>query len=120
MATMPGFGDASYAIRLWKTDTCEPAGVFTGHKQNITSIAFSPDNKTLASSSEDSTLKFWNIASEQELLTIRRLGGPVRNLMFSPDGQVLAGRSNSPESPSGGLCFYRAPQPGAEKASLKR
>ena len=96
-------------------DTAELVGTFSGHKQNITSIAFSPDHKTLASSSEDSTLKFWNIATQQELLTIRRLGGPVRNLMFSPDGQVLAGRSNSLESPSGGLCFYRAPGTGVQK-----
>jgi WD40 repeat protein/serine/threonine protein kinase len=109
IATAQGFGDTEYAIQLWETASGRPAGVFTGHKQSIASIAFSPDGKTLASSSEDSTLKFWNIATQQELLNIRRLGGPVRYLMFSPNGQVLVGRGHSPESALGGLCFFRAP-----------
>ena len=109
LATMPGFTETDYSIRLWRTDTGELAGVLTGHKQNLASIAFSPDGKTLVSSSEDSTLKFWSIIGQQELLTIRRLGGPVRNLVFSPDGQVLAGRANSSTAPTGGLSFYRAP-----------
>ena len=103
IATSEGFGDTEYAIRVWDTRNARLAGVFTGHKQSIASIAFSPDGKTLASSSEDSTLKFWNITSQQELLNIRRLGGPVRGLMFSPDGQMLVGRS------LGALSFFHAP-----------
>jgi WD40 repeat protein len=109
VATAQGMGDTEYAIHLWESASGRPAGVFTGHKQSIASIAFTPDGKTLASSSEDSTLKFWNIATQQELLNIRRLGGPVRFLMFSPDGQVLIGRGRSPESSLGGLSFFRAP-----------
>jgi eukaryotic-like serine/threonine-protein kinase len=109
IATAQGMGDTEYAIQLWETATGKPVGAFTGHKQSIASIAFSPDGKTLASSSEDSTLKFWNMATQQELLNIRRLGGPVRGLMFSPDGQLLVGRGHSSESIVGGLCFFRAP-----------
>jgi WD40 repeat protein/serine/threonine protein kinase len=103
IATSEGFGDTEYAIRVWETRTGKLAGVFSGHKQSIASIAFSPDGKTLASSSEDSTLKFWNITTQQELLNIRRLGGPVRGLMFSPDGQLLVGRS------LGAFCFFHGP-----------
>ena len=103
VATSEGMGDTEYAIRVWRTDNAELVGVFTGHKQSIASIAFSPDGKTLASSSEDSTLKFWNIKTQQELLNIRRLGGPVRSLIFSLDGQTLIGRG------PGALCFFQAP-----------
>ena len=103
VATSEGMGDTEYAIRVWRTDNAELVGVFTGHKQSISSIAFSPDGKTLASSSADSTLKFWNVTTQQELLNIRRLGGPVNNLVFAPDGQMLIGRS------LGALCFFQAP-----------
>jgi WD40 repeat protein len=76
----------------------------------VSSIAFSPDGKTLATAGEDSTLKFWNLATQQELLTIRRLGGTMRGMMFSPDGQLLVGASGfMSQSPLGGLRFYRAP-----------
>ena len=90
-ATSEGFGDTEYAIRVWRTDKAELVGVFTGHKQSIASIAFSPDGRTLASSSDDSTLKFWNITTQQELINIRRLGGPVRDLVWC---QRLGGRGN--------------------------
>lgn len=103
IATSEGFGDTEYAFRVWRTDNAALVGVFTGHKQSIASIAFSPDGKTLASSSEDSTLKFWNITTQQELLNIRRLGGPVRSLVFSPNGDLLIGRS------LGAPCFFHAP-----------
>jgi WD40 repeat protein len=83
-------------------------GTCTGHKQGLFSIAFSPDGKTLASDSDDSTLKLWNVASQQELLTIRRLGGALRALIFSRDGQLLVGGTSS-SSPSGGLHFYYGP-----------
>jgi len=97
-------------VQLWAADDGRPLGAFAGHKQRVAYIAFSPDGKTLATSSEDSTLRLWNIATQQELLTIRRLGGPLRGLMFSPDSQVLVGTSGfMSQSPLGGLRFYRAP-----------
>jgi WD40 repeat protein len=59
----------------------------------VFSLAFSPDGKTLASASDDSTLRLWNVATQQELLSIRRLGGALSRLTFSPDGRILAGLS---------------------------
>ena len=44
--------------------------------------------------SDDSTLKLWNVASGQELLTIRHLGGALSGLIFSPDGTLLATARN--------------------------
>jgi WD40 repeat protein len=82
---------------------------FTGHKQSVSSVTFSPDGKTLATASNDSTLKLWNVATQQELLTIRRLGASLRGLTFSPDGQLLVG-GGSFTLQTGGLRFYRAPQ----------
>ncbi|MBE8967544.1 hypothetical protein IQ277_15165, partial [Nostocales cyanobacterium LEGE 12452] len=33
----------------------------TGHSSRVNSIVFSPDGKTLASASWDSTIKLWNL-----------------------------------------------------------
>ena len=63
-----------------------------GHKDKVTSISISPDGQTLASGSEDQTVKLWN-------LKIRNFRNSdesrVRNLSFSPDGQLVASVSNN-------------------------
>jgi WD40 repeat protein len=95
------------AIHLWEVETGKSLGTCIGHKQTVWSLAFSPDNKTLASASHDGTLKLWNVETQQELLTLRQLGGLVRGLIFSPDGTVLVGATRFPDS-SLGLRFLRA------------
>ncbi|HXG49150.1 MAG TPA: WD40 repeat domain-containing protein, partial [Methylomirabilota bacterium] len=95
-------------IDLWDTGTGALFGTCVGHKQGVFSAAFSPDGKTLATASDDSTIKLWNVATQQELLTIRRLGGSMRELLFAPDGSMLVGVRGL-MSRTGGLRFYRAP-----------
>jgi WD40 repeat protein len=97
------------AIRLWDTRTGQLLGSCTGHKQGVWSIAFSPSGKTLATSSDDSTVRLWNVATQQELLTIHRLGSNLRNLVFSPDEQVLAGADSAPFSANQFLRLFHAP-----------
>jgi WD40 repeat protein len=107
-ATATGQFDIDNAIHLWDTTTAQSAGSCLGHKQPIRSITFSPDGRSLASTSDDSTLKLWNVAARQELLTFRRLGTPTEGLVFSPDGQMLVA-SSMRLSQSPALWFYRAP-----------
>ena len=54
------------------------------------SVAFSPDDKTLAVASDDEIVTLWdvNAGKEKALLTGHR--GGVNSVVFSPDGKTLA------------------------------
>jgi len=47
------------------------AATLTGHTNYVNSVAFSPDGKTLASGSDDGTVRLWDVASRQPV------GGPL-------------------------------------------
>ena len=55
----------------------------------MTSLAFSPDGRLIATASNDGTARLWQTASGRELLTIRH-GSHVVSVAFSPDGKHLA------------------------------
>jgi WD40 repeat protein len=59
------------------------------HADITRNLAFSPDERTLASVSWDGTIKLWEIASGALLWTRWQTGG-VRYATFSPDGRLLA------------------------------
>jgi WD40 repeat protein len=46
-------------LRVYEVASGKKLAEFIGHKGNVTSVAFSPDDKTLASGSADTTIKFW-------------------------------------------------------------
>ncbi|MBD2677209.1 CHAT domain-containing protein [Nostoc paludosum FACHB-159] len=63
----------------------------TVHEQQVTNIVFSPDDKTIASSSNDKTVKLWNLDGKL-LHTLQHQEG-VTNVVFSPDGKTIASGS---------------------------
>ncbi len=73
-------------IRIYDFDHQEWVAVLDGHVNSAFSLAFSPDDRTLASSSF-AGLKFWNVATWQELLSQEMDAAPI---YFSPDGRYLA------------------------------
>ena len=66
----------------------------TGHSFVVNSVAFSPDGRTLASGSTDTTIKLWEVTSGRELRTLARHSQEVTSVTFSPDGRTLASGSS--------------------------
>src|SRR5712671_1666898 len=65
----------------------------SGHTKSANAVAFSPDNRWLASGGKDNVIKIWDLANGNVL---RTLYGPTSNinaLAVSPDGKLLASGS---------------------------
>jgi hypothetical protein len=54
--------DANRDIYVWELATGSKVRTFQGHRKAVTSLAFSPDGKTLLSGSEDATLLLWDVS----------------------------------------------------------
>jgi WD40 repeat protein len=61
-----------------------------GHSNGVTSVAFSPDGKTLASGSEDKTIEIWKLDAGKRWYTLTGHSDWVTCVAFSPDGATLA------------------------------
>jgi WD40 repeat protein len=54
-------------VKLWSTATYRQLLTLKGHKDRIAKIVFSPDNKILATSSWDKTVKLWRAATNTDI-----------------------------------------------------
>ncbi|MFN4258255.1 MAG: WD40 repeat domain-containing protein [Gemmataceae bacterium] len=61
-----------------------------GYHGKVYSIAFSPDNQTLAAGGEDGNVRLWNIDNSRLKTVLTGHEGGVLAVAFSPDGELLA------------------------------
>jgi RNA polymerase sigma factor (sigma-70 family) len=76
-------------VYLWSMPSGKRIGILEGHESRITTIAFSPDGKTLATGGYDKTLRLWEVSTARERDRWEAPDG-VTALAFSADGRMLA------------------------------
>jgi polar amino acid transport system permease protein len=67
-----------------------------GHDKDVTALAFSPDGRTLASGSVDTTIMFWDLVTAKVLWPAEGHWATVTAMTFGQDGDFLltGGRDN--------------------------
>lgn len=77
------------AIKIWNmSSTLEERAMF-GHVGRITSLAVSPDQRTLMSGGAAGEVKLWDLRTGQEVVSLNRHGGAVLAAEFSAEGRNL-------------------------------
>ena len=61
-----------------------------GHRGAVTGVAFSPDDRTLASSSKDGTVRIWDAETGRSLHVCTAQQAKVEEVAYHPDGTLLA------------------------------
>ncbi|WP_338022355.1 hypothetical protein [Argonema antarcticum] len=64
-----------------------------GHSNSVESVAWSPDGLTLASASDDKTIKLWNLQTQKPIATLTGHSSQVYSVAWSPNGKTLASAS---------------------------
>jgi WD40 repeat protein len=114
------YGD--YAIRLINAQTGKLVRLLKGHKDQISSLVFSPDGQIIVSASgplngdnsysgeyggADSSIRLWNtqtgeLISTKELRKTNEYLTSVLSLAFHPDGKLFASTSFTPNASTSG------------------
>ena len=79
----------SFGFRLYDAQTHDEIALLTGHTKRVGCVAFSPNGKTLASGSADTTIRLWDTKTGQLITTLEEYD-PDAPIAFSPDGQTFA------------------------------
>lgn len=112
-------GGQTGKIELWSTTTGKKLSTLSGHGGllppaadkvaipedirdemffpdegvHVLILEFSPDGSTLASGSQDKTIRLWDTGTNEELAILQKHTGWINTLAFSSDGKRLASGS---------------------------
>ena len=78
------------------SDNPTPKSVLAGHTGTICAVAFAPDNKRIATASEDGSSRIWMAETGETLVQLQfdEPTGPIWSIAFSPNGRRVAVGSN--------------------------
>ena len=81
-------------IGMSYTDDGDIRGYLTGHTNTVNTLAFKPESSTLASGSDDDTIRIWDLTWDawrsRPVRTLRGHRNDVKAVAWSPDGTIIA------------------------------
>jgi WD40 repeat protein len=80
-------------IRWWDVSQRKLIATLTGHNSWVSSVAFSPDGRMLASGSYDDTIRLWDVLQRKLIAMLTGHTKSVTSVAFSPDGRIIASGS---------------------------
>ena len=80
-------------VYLWQVNGWKPLARLKGHTGKVNSLDFSPDNLTIATGADDSTVRLWDGSNGALLDTFKGHANKVTHVAFSPGGQIIASTS---------------------------
>ncbi|RKU23642.1 hypothetical protein C6503_02700 [Candidatus Poribacteria bacterium] len=97
-------GSSDWTIEVWNITDTEPLRmamdlgtplwILTGHAGTVTSVAFSPSGKILASGSVDQRVRLWNLTTGKHLHTFANHTSKISALAFTRDNVLVSGSSD--------------------------
>jgi WD40 repeat protein len=93
-ARADGIESAALNMMFARAAGSAPLVTFVGHEARINSIAFSPDGKRLATTSDDRTARIWDTTTGKEVMRLQHRA-EVHAAVFSPDGGRIVTSSNA-------------------------
>jgi glucose repression regulatory protein TUP1 len=79
--------------QVWDIASRSIRNIFAGHEQDIYSLDFARDGRTIASGSGDRTVRLWDIETNQNTFTFMS-GDSIVSVAFSPDTEYIAAGSH--------------------------
>jgi WD40 repeat protein len=92
--TLAVFGVGKQVANVWSLSTGKQVAYLQGHTDSIKGLEFSRDGLTIATVSDDSTVRLWDAASGKEKDSFRAHDGAVNCLAFTRDGKLVTGGSD--------------------------
>ena len=96
-------GSSDWTIEVWKVTDRElptpvnlgdPVWILKGHAGTVTSVAFSPTGKILASGSADQRVRLWDLTTGEHLHTFSNHTSKISALAFARDDVLASGSSD--------------------------
>lgn len=78
------------SVRFWNTLTGAEIGPSYGHRGSVTSLAFGPSGKWVASASTDLTVRLWETETGKQSRVLRGHNAVITRILGSPDGKLVA------------------------------
>jgi WD40 repeat protein len=81
---------AGSEVAFWSIESGKLVARCKGHRRIISGLSASPDGRTVASGSQDGTVRFWDTGTFRQRACFDWEIGSIRSVAFSPDGSVIA------------------------------